>query len=68
MREIYRGNGFIIETNDSDEIFVRADRLNADVTLRISRHDSSDRLEVSYLNQATEMVPTDYKVIQFRRA
>lgn len=68
MREIFRSNGFVIETNDSNEVFVKADRPNADVTLRISRHDSSDQLELSYLNQDTEMVPYDYKTLRFKRS
>lgn len=64
MREVYRGNGFVIRTNDSGELFLsRSD--NASPPLRISSNRDNE-IVVSYLNTGITMMPLAYQTITFK--
>lgn len=66
MRKVYEGNGFIIETNDSDEIFVGLDEWPR-TRLRIGKGSVPSGISVSWKNESIELIPIGYKEITFRR-
>lgn len=65
MREIYRGNGFVITTNDCDEIFISSEALSPE-SLRISGRWNRTEIHVSYLNTQLEMIPISAKTVAFK--
>lgn len=64
MREIYRGNGFVVTTNDSGEIFVAVEGWPHDY---IRLGSSLMAITVSYGNTHLELIPTGHKSMEFRR-
>lgn len=62
MREIYRGNGFVITTNDSGEIFVALEDRPSEA-LRISGRRSS--MTTSYSNTGIIIMPSGSKMLSF---
>jgi hypothetical protein len=61
---VYQGNGFVVETNDSGEIFVRLASW-ASPQLRLATTGRDNEIVLSYLNQPVKMTPTGYKTLSF---
>lgn len=64
MREVYRGNGFIVSTNDCGEIFVALET-SPDETLRFSRTASKFQIMLSYFTTCFKLIPHNYQTLMF---
>lgn len=63
MREVYRGNGFVIRTHDCGEIFVSREDF-PDENIRLSTLGAKS-FNLSYGSTNLTMIPTDYKQLRF---